>query len=324
MLKSYKIIKKWWITWGTLPVFSWAKAAGLYKAGQFKEAQSYYEKGLKKYPNHPASQCARVDLAYCHFIQRQFEQAEKHLRYVISQDPKAREAYLRLAKINIWTGNTLEAAWVYRRAIQAIGYDAELVAGFMLAVLENGGPGYLLKEARRALSSLSATDAQHPKVKLVAAALQLLSGEDEEISINQLISLSVNNSTVETHTILAEHLLARDRITQARRYLRSAMTLSPNNPKVLSLFADSYLKEGVYYNPGYARQLATTAAQNSGWLSPGAMHTLAEAFRHEGDKMSALIMASKARDVGSQRLGVYRGAKHLDALIETLSTGTQA
>jgi hypothetical protein len=54
------------------------------------------------------------------------------------------------------------------------------------------------------------------------------------------------------------------------------------------------------------------------------MHTLAEAYALSGDKMSALLIATKAKDTGGRLLGSYRDAKHLDKLIQRLSVGTQA
>ena len=324
MIRFFSALHQWWVTWGTLPVFSWVRAARLYKAGHFAAASKLYEKGLSGYPNHPASNCARIDLAYCLFRQQQYEAAERQLRLVISQLPKAREAYYRLARMHMWTGNYLEAAWTFRRALQHVPSDADFVAGFLTSVIENGGPGYLVREAQRALLELSEEDLAKGKV-LIARALLAMQNRDVKEAERLLRDLVQQPAApCDAFVYYAELLVKQGKVANARRYLRIAMAISPNNPRVLSSFANTYLQPGAFYNPEYARQLATTAAQNTGWLSPWALHTLAEAFYHEGDKMSALIMASKAKDVGNQRLGIYREEKILDQLIASLQEGTLA
>lgn len=324
MIKFFSALHQWWATWGTLPVYSWVRAARLYKAGRFNTAIKYYEKGLQANPNHPASNCARIDLAYCLFRQQRYETAERQLRLVISQLPKAREAYYRLARMHMWTGNYLEAAWTYRRALQHISADAEFVAGFLTAVIENGGPGYLLREAQRALLTLSEEDLGQSKVVVARALLAIYQREYHEAERLLVELVQQPAAPCDAFIYFSELLLKQGKIANARRYLRIAMGISPNNPRVLSAFANTYLQPGAFYNPAYARQLATNAAQNTGWLSPWALHTLAEAYYHEGDKMAALIMASKAKDVGNQRLGIYREEKVLDQLIASLSEGTLA
>jgi Tfp pilus assembly protein PilF len=324
MIRYIGALKQWWTTWGTLPVSRWVQAAYLYKTGNFAAASKLYEKGLEANAGHPASNCARIDLAYCLFRQQKFEAAEGQLRLVISQLPRAREAYDRLAKLHMWTGNYLEAAWTYRRALQHIPGDAEFIAGFLQSVLENGGPGYLVREAQRVLLTLDSRELGQPKVVVARALLAIHNGEYDEGERMLTDLLSQSAIPIDIFVYYAQLLQQQGKVANARRYLRIALEISPNNPRVLSLFAQTYLQPGAFYNPTFALQLATTAAQNTGWLSPWAMHTLAEAYYHEGDKMAALIMASKAKDVGNQRLGAYREEKNLDQLIESLSEGTLA
>ncbi|NDC38365.1 MAG: hypothetical protein EBZ48_09980, partial [Proteobacteria bacterium] len=119
-------------------------------------------------------------------------------------------------------------------------------------------------------------------------------------------------------------LLTEGEVMPARRLLRRALVKLPENPQILSLLAQSYLQSGALYNAEYARQLATEACQRSEWSSPRELHILAEAFYHIGDKASALIIASKAKEEGSRLLGSYRDVKSLDQLIDNLSTGTLA
>ncbi|MCB0335587.1 MAG: hypothetical protein KDD62_04755 [Bdellovibrionales bacterium] len=106
-----KVVRKWWSAWGTLPVITWVKAAAYYKAGQFEVAKAYYERGLQRHPQHPAADCARMDASYCLFRMRDFVGAEKHLRVVLNNMPENKDASIRLARLHLWTGNYVEAAW---------------------------------------------------------------------------------------------------------------------------------------------------------------------------------------------------------------------
>ena len=135
---------------------------------------------------------------------------------------------------------------------------------------------------------------------------------------------TATNTSLEDIMLFSEVLLEEDKVAYARQQLRRALVVAPEHPRLLSLFAQSYLKSGPFYNPEYAKQLATQACQSSGWESPREMHILADSYFHEGDKVFALLVASKAKQVGNKLLGAYRGVKTLDKLIEDLSAGTQA
>lgn len=315
----YAIIKKWWSAWGTLPVYNWVKAARLYKHAQFQEAAKYYLLGLKFNFNHPASQCARLDLAYCYFRIGNFIEAEQQLRIVLSESPDCRDAAVRLYRLHAWTGNYVEAAIVLRRCLEQCPNDDELIALMSLAALENNGPAYLVSFAKAELEAIVDPDNSSPLVNVARARLAMNENRfDEAIELVEPI-VNEKDPIFDALVVHGQLCLEVGRIAHARRSFRLAMALVPDHPKLLSLMARTYLKAGLYYEPDYACQLATTAAQNSGWLSPWAMHTLAEAYYHRGDNMSALILAGKAKEVGSQRLGAYRDAKILDQLIESLN-----
>ena len=63
---DFSLYVSWWKSWKTLPVRPWLHGAVEYKAGRYKTAIPYYERGLQSHPHHPASFSARLDLAYCH------------------------------------------------------------------------------------------------------------------------------------------------------------------------------------------------------------------------------------------------------------------
>ncbi len=324
ILQAMKLYVKWWRTWNTLPVYAWVKAAKYYKAAKFEAAAQWYERGLKRHKNHPAELCARLDLAYCLFQGKKLEEAEAHLKYVANHMPHSKEAHLRLARLQLWTGRSLDAAWTMRRALRTSPNEAELIAFFMYSVLDNGGPKYLLKEAVDASVQIEEAGDLNLFLEATKARVSEVRGKGAG-SREYLERLAGHEKAPLEVLLMVGEVCINDReIAKARRYLRKALAISPDHPRVLSLLAESYLLSGPFYNPEYAKQLVTTACQNTNWLSPREMHVLAEAYYHLEDKISALIVASKAKEEGSRLLGTYRDAATLERLIEDLSTGTQA
>jgi uncharacterized protein HemY len=264
-----------------------------------------------------------MDLAYCLFRERQYPEAEKHLKHVTTFFPQSREAHMRLARLQLWTGRSLDAAWTLRRALRAVSADPELVALYMIAVLDNGGPSFLLKEVIDASLELGPEAEENPRLEAARARLMIERGNRARgKEILERIAAS-DTAPIEALVLHAEVLLAERKVANARRYLKRALSLAPEQPRVLSLMSETYLQSGPFYNPEYARQLASDACQRTNWLSPREMHILAESYYHLDDKMSALIVASKAKEEGSRLLGSYRDADVLEKLIQSLSTGTQ-
>ncbi|MBN8549537.1 MAG: tetratricopeptide repeat protein [Deltaproteobacteria bacterium] len=323
------LLAKWWRTWGTLPIYSWVKAAALYRKGQFAAAEKFYRSGLDRHANHPASFCARIDLAYCQFKLGRLDDAEQELRAVSTQLPQSREAYLRMAKLQMWRGQSLEAAWTIRRALRNVPVDPEFAALYLISALDSGAPGYLLNEALQVSQNIESDDKSSLRLQAARARAimntKLPSEEAYQTARTKLAQLAAaENAPFETIIMFSEVLIAEGKIAHARRLLRRALQSAADYPRILSLLAETYLKSGPFYNAEYAKQLATTACQNTTWASPREMHILAESYYHVGDKVSALIIASKAKELGSKLLGTYRDTKTLDRLIESLSSGTQA
>ena len=323
MLSNISSLGKWWKTWGTLPVWSWVKAASLYRDGKYERARVHYEQGLKRYPDHPAHFCARLDLAYCLFVGRRLEESERHLRYVTSNLP-SKDAYRRLARLQLWSGQGLEAAWTIRRALRAMSPDVDLVSLFLISVLENEGPEYLLSEAVAAFNQLSSEDQNNSKLCTARALLDIRQGK-QAAGFEALEKLTRESQPpFDALLAIAEVMLSNGRIAEARYYLRRAMGQSPDYPRLLSLMAETYLVAGPLANSEYAKQLATTACQNTCWLSPRELHVLAKSYSAVGDKMAALIIASKAQQAGSRLMGEYRESDSLKRMIDDLSSGSIA
>lgn len=322
ILNFFQLQYKWLKIWGSLPVSSWVRGAYYYKAGNFKKALVCYRSGLSKYPHHEASNCARIDMAYCMFKLGLIKEAKQALEYVIDFVPQSKEASLRLARLQIWLGDYFEAAWIMREVLKASPYEPEIVATMVLATLENGGPTFLLEEALSAMQKLSGKTRSHPKLEVAKAYLEIKKGNYEKGRSILISNVNRKKVPIEGHIYLAELLIKERRIALARRQLKQALATDPRNPRVLSLLAETYLQPGPFFNPEYARQLATSASQNTNWLSQREMHVLAQAYYQLGDKMAALVIASKAKHVGQDRPSAYQASQDLDRFITRLSEGT--
>lgn len=310
----------WWKTWRSLPVFDWVRAADLYRAGRYESAEAFYRAGLADHLHHPARFSARLDLAYCLFKQRKLKDSEMELRMVATSSNLPREGYLRLARLQLWSGFPLEAAWTIKRALQRVEPDGEMVASFLLAVLENGGPDYLLNEAVAYLDKLTPFDREHKLLKVALAQLKLHCGDYEGGKAELATLCAKPNAPFEAFIPYVTILLREEgRIEECKHHLRRAMAVAPDYPRLLSLFAELYLVSGESYNAEFAVQLASAACQQTNWSSPREMHILAESYYHQHDRFAALIMANKAKSAGTKVLGAYKDSRSLDKLIESLS-----
>lgn len=323
MFEGIRTHVRWWRTWGTLPVGPWVKAASHYRSGEFSGAEKHYLDGISRFPNHPARFSARLDLAYCFFKNAKIDEAKDQLTYVTVHAPEIREAHVRLTKLQLWLGHSCEAAWTIRGALEKIVPDGEMVGLFLLAAVENIGSSYLVQEAIAAVSKLTSQEKQHALVQLGLVKHSILTGGIDRAKAKLPALLTSDSPPVEALTLHAELLLEEEKLLESRYQLRRALVLRPDCPQVLSLLAKTYLVEGEWYNPDFAMQLASKACQGTVWKSPRDLHVLANTYLHLGDKISALLVASKAKEVGASLLGAYRDEKNLDRLIEDLSTGTQ-
>lgn len=310
--------------WRSLPVASWIQAAELYKLGRYEEAVELYLKGLKSHPLNPARVGALLDLAHCLYKLKRFEEAEQYLRQVIVAFPSEREAYVRLARLQLWLGLASEAAWTIRSCLLKVSPDPELVTLFVSAVVETGGVAYFINDAREMLANLHCEREAYPRLEVAKARFEHLLGESE-CARDELARLAaVDRGPFEAVVSFANVLLEEGKTAYARHHLHRSLIVSPEHPKVLRLLARSYLVDGPFFEPEYAVQLAVRACQSTAWHGIHEMHTLADAYALSGDKISALLVASKAKEAGRKLLGSYPESKQLDKLIESLSIGTRA
>lgn len=305
--------------WRALPVSSWVRGAALYRKGSFEAAAKHYEAGLVSHSEHPARNCARMDLAYCLFQLGRLDESERELRKVSTALPRSREVHLRLARLQIWMGRTLDAVWTLRRVIQQGVLDGEVVGLFLFTLLEQKGPQFLFREALEATAKVSPQDQKKPLLQAATLYWEYLNGAGVPAR-DALIDIACKHRAIpEASVMLAKILLHEEKVAASRRVLREAMIIHPEHPILLTLCAKSYLRDGVHFQPNFARQLAQVACTSSRWKSPATLHVYAEALFYCQDKMSALLVASKAKEEGERVLGKYSDAKDLDQLLHTLS-----
>lgn len=321
---SFNLYKEWIERWGSLPVRPWVKAASLYRLGQYSEAADLYIAGLKSHPRHPARMNALLDLSHCLFRLKDFEQAERYLRQASIIAKHEREPYVRLARLQLWLGHSVEAAWTIRTALSSIPADPELVTLFVTAAVESSGVGPLISEARDLVREMHCEPEAAPRLEVARARLRMMDGDLGEARDDLAALANKDRGPFEAVVAFAQVLLEEGKTAYARHHLHRALTVSPEHPKVLRLLALSYLQPGQYFDPEHAIQLATRACQATGWSGMHEMHTLARGYALSGDKVSALLIASKAKDAGRNLLGIYPEVQSLEQLIHSLSSGTQA
>lgn len=320
---QYKLYKEWVVKWGSMPVTSWVEAAAHYREGRFKEAAELYKVGLAAHPRHRARVNALLDLSHCLFRLREFSEAERYLRQVTIISRDEREAYVRLARLQLWLGHAVEAAWTIRAALQSLSLDPELVTLFITAAVESGGLSHLVTEAQDHIAHLHCDFEAAPRLEVAKLRLNLLIG-DASTARKDLIELaSRDKCPFEAVVAFAQLLLDEGKVGYARHHLHRALAVSPEHPRVLRLLAVSYLETGAHFDPEYAIQLATRACQATGWTGMHEMHTLARAYAANDDKISAILIASRAKEAGRHLLGVYPETRRLEQLIDGLSSGTQ-
>jgi len=321
---NFHLYKEWIQRWGSLPVRPWVRAANLYRLGNYEAAANNYKAGLKSNPRHPARMNALLDLSHCLFRLKNFEHAERYLRQASVVAKHEREPYIRLARLQLWLGHSVEAAWTVRSALTVLPADPELVTLFVTAAVESSGAGTLLREARELLREMHCEPEAAPRLEVARIRLRMQDGDFGEARDDLAALANKDRGPFEAVVAFANVLLEEGKTSYARHHLHRALTVSPEHPKVLRLLSLSYLQPGLNFEPEYAIQLATRACQATGWAGMHEMHTLARAYALSGDKVSALLIASKAKEAGRNLLGIYPEVQSLEQLIHSLSSGTQA
>lgn len=314
---SIRARREWIARWQSLPVSAWISAAEHYQRGEFAKAAALYERGLSTHPNSPAKVNALLDLGHCLFRLSRFAEAEQYLRQATTDAPHEREAYVRLARLQLWLGYSHEALWTMRVCLQRMSPDPELATLFITAVVESGGSFSGISEAKEILQGLHYDAEGFPRLEVARARLSLITNDSESARDDLAKIASMDGGPFEAVVAFAEILLKEGKIAYARHHLHRSLTVAPEHPRVLRLLAATYLREGTYFEPEYAVQIAQKACQVTAWRGVHEMYTLAQAFITVGEQGAALLVACKAKDLVAKLLGSYPEVVELERKLQS-------
>ena len=302
----------WLRKWRTAPVRSWISAADAYRAKEFERAEALYEKGLAKHPTHAAALNAKLDLAYCKFKLRKPKEAEKILSAITTHHPTLTEGWTRLAKLLLWMGKPGKASRILLIGEHYIEKNEELKALRLFALTELRQE--ISDEACNLNLELSKLNSES-LLTMVALSMYEARYGDPFKGREMLTKLCTHpQSPIEALHGIAELYLEERNATMAKHFLRRTLHATPDNPLSLSLLAEVYLISDA--SPEFAVQVAQQACQLSQWQSPRFMHTLVKSHLAVGDKISALLIASRAREISDEP---YPHMERLGALVHKLS-----
>ena len=322
--KTLRAYSHWWSRWRCLPVASFIAAAEHYQTGEFEKAVELYERGLASHPRSPAVVNALLDLSHCFFRLKRFDDAERVLRQAKSLAPTLREAYVRLARLQLWLGYATEAVWTMRVCLQKLTPDPELATLFITAVVESGGVGASVAEAQELLASLPHDDGGFARLNVARARLGLF-GPEAQKSRDELSKIaSFDGAPFEAVVAFAEILLREGKLAYAKHHLHRALVVAPEHPAVLRLLAVLYLKDGPFAAPDYSVQLAQRACQMTGWCGVREMLVLAQSHIATSDNVAALLVATKAKEIAARLIGAYPEVERLEELLQNSSAESQA
>ena len=216
---NVSMYKDWIVAWRSLPVRSWMKAAQAYRSGNFEEAVSLYQRGLKKHPLSPARVNALLDLSHCLFRLRRFDEAEKALRQASVAAPNEREVFVRLARLQLWLGHSSEAAWTVRSCLQKTSADPEVVTLFINATVEGGGQPHLVQEAKELLAGLHYEPEAFPRLEVARLRLELLLADSIEAREDLAKLATADKGPFEAVLAYAQILLREEKLAYARHHL---------------------------------------------------------------------------------------------------------
>lgn len=279
--------------WNSFPVISWVRASRAYRSGNYEKASILYERGLHKNINHNAATSALLDLSFCQFKLKKTSESEKYLKILIQKYPDQQEAYGRLARLLLWSKRTDEALCVIKQALRITSHDESFKSLYLLAATNTKA---IYEQERDLLYEfLHENDANN--IEQIARARIFFYEENTNVAKTILTKLcTASPCPLEALHSLAEILLSEGNVRVSKYFIKRALSLSPDNPTSLFLLAKWYSESSA---PHYAVEHARKACQLTGWKSSIFLRALTEAELSVGDKVSALLVASKAEDLHS-------------------------
>jgi len=278
----------WWKLWKTLPVADWIRGAEFFRAGDFKKAAKYYERGFIKNASHPAAACAQLDHAYCLYQIGDILAAVGNLERVVAAGAQLKDAHLLLAKLQLNLGRFSDAVSTMKRCLSFSSEDIQVALCYAHTMFESDSPAVTMKLVKDYIQvfreKLSLEDPMHVAVDTALATYECLYG-DEDLG-ERLLSRALASGVAPFEAILlrGERWLEQGRITQAREQLERAAKACPADPRPYLRLAESYLLDGELLEPGYAVQLATVACKRSNWEYAECLEVLRQGYIALGDR----------------------------------------
>lgn len=277
--------------WRSLPVIDWVKASRLYKSGDYRTAATFYSRGLRRHLQHPAAPSALLDLSFCEFRNKKVLESEKYLGMLLKRDPKNIEASIRLARLLLWSRRVEESLCVVKKSLCLTIKNESLRSLYLLAA--TGSKTLYENEKNRVYDVLSIDSEDH--IDQIARARIFFFEGNTSVAKTILTKLcTASPCPLEALHTLGEILLSEGNARASKYFIKRSLALSPDNPMSLYLLAQWY---GVSSAPHFAVDHARKACQITGWKSPLFLKALTEAELSIGDKVSALLIASKAEEL---------------------------
>ena len=305
ILRRPKLLLDWYRLWSTWPVASWIRAAHCFQDGDFRQALNFYRQGLAEHPTHRAAPCAKLDIAYCYYRLDELETATEELQDLIHSGAQLKDAYLLLAKIQALLGLPLSAGSTMFRCLEMFPNDVQALVAYVHLGLWVGLPHESLIDAKDALISLKRglmlDDSRQVGIDSAIAHCEIRGGDIELGDRVLARALATGRAPYEAVLLRGERLLEQQRIIPAREQLTRAMGLMPRSSRAARLLAESYLIEGIFFEPEWAKQLATSACKASHWQDVRCIEVLIRAYEACGETGAAQLFSQRIPSLASFR-----------------------
>lgn len=294
---------EWYRMWRTVPVKDWLRAADLFIRGDYSRAAEYYRRGLSHRPMHPASTCARMDLAYCCYRLGRLDEAIELLDLLVGQRVSLRDAYLLRAKLAGIVGCPQDGFEVLAIGNEVFPDDVSILASSLHINLSHQIDARRLHECfgqlLRLKQQLALEDERQVTLDTALAHYELRCGDTEAGDRLLARVLATGAAPYEAVLLRGERLLRLGRILSAREQLTRAMRSAPRNPRPVQLLAETYLVAGYTEEPEFAEQLASVACRLSHWENPECIELLARAYDRKCDYNSSELLKARAQSLRS-------------------------
>lgn len=310
---------RWIRLWKTRPVWPWVRAAENFKSKDFLQAAKLYRLGIERFPNHPAVNSAKLDLAYCLYRNNEYQSALEILQELLKGEENPKDVYLLAARIQMYTGCALSASTTMHSCLLKFPGDIQTLSCYMHSALYScaglEAQQLIRSELLRLKRELTLDDSRNLHLDTALAHFEIVRGEIRKGERMLARVLATGEAPFEAVLLRGERLLERGRVLPAREQLTRAMNASPRDPRPVLLLARSYLRNGTEANPTWARQLAEVACKLSCWQNAECLNVLARAYEASNEKANAQLFYERMKTLPSMdELGVTYYQSSLEQL----------